>query len=106
MKSWSSFRYPDGGLAFPLLLLSISSAAELADGAGDGGGDLRTWVGLDSFFLGIGEIRLADVLLVGKLWDAGLAIHFWWEIFPTSYWPEYAALPVVFLLSLEPAVAP
>ena len=48
---------------------------------------MRTWVGLDSFFLCIGEIRLADVLLVGKLWDAGLAIHFWWEIFPTSYWP-------------------
>ena len=89
MKSLSSFRYPASGLAFPLLLLSVSSAAELADGAGDGGGDLRIWVGLGSFSLfRIGEILLADVLLVGRLWDAVLAIHFSWELLPTSYWPE------------------
>ena len=60
-----------------------------ADGAGDGGGDLRIWVGLGSFSLfRTGEILLADVLLVGRLWDAVLAIHFSWELLPTSYLPE------------------
>ena len=88
MYLWSFSKYPDGGLAFPLPLLSISSAAELVDGAGDGGSDLRTWVGLVSFLrCSSGELRLADVLLDDKLWDDGLAIHFSWELLPTSNWP-------------------